>query len=94
MRQLPPKVLEEIYFKSIIPAVIYGIVVLGNCSSAMLNSLNPIHERAARLIHDQDDLAVDPHEGEANLLFHVSNMKLANNLFNIEDQQFGHFLID
>ena len=56
MRQLPPKVLEEIYFKSIIPAVIYGIVVWGNCSSAMLNSLNPIHERAARLIHDQDDL--------------------------------------
>ena len=55
-RQLPPKVLEEIYFKSIIPAVIYGIVVWGNCSSAMLNSLNPIHERAARLIHDQDDL--------------------------------------
>ena len=42
MRQLPPKVLEEIYFKSIIPAVIYGIVVWGNCSSAMLNSLNPI----------------------------------------------------
>ena len=56
MRQLPPKVLEEIYFKSIIPAVIYGIVVWGNCSSAMLNSLTPIHERAARLIHDQDDL--------------------------------------
>ena len=56
MRQLPPKVLEEIYFKSIIPAVIYGIVVWGNCSSAMLNSLNPIHDRAARLIHDQDDL--------------------------------------
>ena len=28
----------------------------GNCSSAMLNSLNPIHERAARLIHDQGDL--------------------------------------
>ena len=43
MRQLPPNVLEEIYFKSIIPAVIYGIVVWGNCSSAMLNSLNPIH---------------------------------------------------
>ena len=56
MRQLPPKVLEKIYFKSIIPAVIFGIVVWGNCSSAMLNSLNPIHERAARLIHDQDDL--------------------------------------
>lgn len=56
MRQLPPKVLEEIYFKSIIPAVIYCILVWGNCSSALLNSLNPIHDRAARLIHDQDDL--------------------------------------
>ena len=58
MRQLPPKVLEEIYFKSIIPAVIYGIVVWGNCSSVMLNSLTPIHERAARLIHDQDGLGL------------------------------------
>ena len=55
-RQLPPKVLKDIYFNSIIPAVIYGIVVWGYCSSAMLNSLNPIHDRAARLIHDQDDL--------------------------------------
>ena len=27
VRQLPPKVLEEIYFKSIIPAVIYCILV-------------------------------------------------------------------
>lgn len=58
MRQLPPKVLEEIYFKSIIPAVIYGIVVWGNCSSAMLNSLTLIHERADRLIHDQDGLGL------------------------------------
>ena len=56
MRQIPPKVFEEIYFKSIIPAVIYGIVVWENCSSAVLNSLNPIQERAARLIHDKDDL--------------------------------------
>ena len=56
MRKLPPNVVEEIYFKSIIPGVIYGIVVWGNCSSAMLNSLNPIHERAARLIHNKDDL--------------------------------------
>ena len=56
MRQLPPKVLEEIYFKSIIPAMIYCILVWGKCSSALLNSLNPIHDRAARLIHNQDDL--------------------------------------
>ena len=44
MRQLPPKIFEEIYFKSIIPAVIYCILVWGNCSSALLNSLNPIHD--------------------------------------------------
>ena len=56
MRQLPLNVLEELYFKSITPAVIYGIDVRRNCSSAMRNSLNPIHERVARLIHDKDDL--------------------------------------
>ena len=47
-------------------------------------------ERGKQPLH----MAVDLHEGEANLLFQVSNMKLANNLLNIEDQQFGHFLID
>ena len=52
MKQLPPKVLEEIYFKSIIPAVIYGIVVWGNCSSAMPNSLNHIHERESPVTSD------------------------------------------
>ena len=31
MKKLPPKVLEEIYFKSKLPAVTYGTVVWENC---------------------------------------------------------------
>jgi hypothetical protein len=38
MKKLPTKVLEEIYFKSIIPAVTYGIVVWGNCSSVIMDT--------------------------------------------------------
>ena len=36
MKKLQVKVMEEIYFKSILPAVTYGIVVRGNCSSSGL----------------------------------------------------------
>ena len=49
--KLPVKVLEEIYFKSIVPAVTYGIVVWGNCSYPIMNSLNLVQARAARVIH-------------------------------------------
>lgn len=48
MNNLPSNVLEEIYFQSIIPAVTYGLVVWGNCSPALMDSLNPIYTRAAR----------------------------------------------
>jgi len=47
MKKLPAKVLEEIYFKSIVPAVTYGIVVWGNYSSSIMDSLNPVQARAA-----------------------------------------------
>ena len=46
--KLPVKVLEEIYFKSIVPAVTYGIVVWGY---PIMNSLNLVQARAARVIH-------------------------------------------
>ena len=36
MKKLPVEVLEKIYFRSIVPAVTYGIVVWGNCSSSIL----------------------------------------------------------
>ena len=51
MKKLPVKVLEEIYFKSIVSAVTHGIVVWGNCSYYIMDSLNPVQTRAARVIH-------------------------------------------
>ena len=41
------KVLEEINFKSILPTVTCGIVVWGNCRSEIMDTLDPVHERAA-----------------------------------------------
>ena len=38
IKKLPVKVLEEIYFKSIVSAVTYGIVVWGNCSYYIMDS--------------------------------------------------------
>ena len=42
MRHVPPKLLEEIYFKTIIPRVTFSISVWGSCSPATF---------AAKLIH-------------------------------------------
>ena len=39
MKELPVKVLEEIYFKSIVLAVNYGIMVRGNRSYLIIDSL-------------------------------------------------------
>ena len=51
MKKLPVKVLEEIYFRSIVSAVTYGMVVWGNCSYYIMDSLNPVQARATRVIH-------------------------------------------
>ena len=59
MRIFPKKVLEEIYFKSIIPSVTYGISVWGNCSPSALDSLNHIHARAARIVNNLDSTMAD-----------------------------------
>ena len=56
MKKLPVKVLEEIYFKSIVSAVTYGIVVWGNCSYYIMDSLNPVQARATRVIHQDQNL--------------------------------------
>lgn len=49
---LPKSTLETIYFKTIIPSVLYGVAVWGSCSSALLEKLERIHARAARLIYN------------------------------------------
>ena len=52
MSNLPKLTLDEIYFKTIIPSITYGISVRGNCSQSLLNSLDHIdHARACRIIN-------------------------------------------
>eukprot|EP00795_Rhopilema_esculentum_P003498 gene3498-1881_t len=52
MRRLPSKVLEEIYYTTIIARTTYCISVWGNCSEATFIMLEDNHARAARLIHN------------------------------------------
>ena len=50
--QLTKPVLETIYYKTIIPSVLYGIAVWGSCSSALLEDIDRIHLRATRIINN------------------------------------------
>ena len=52
MKFLQRKVLEEIYYKSVIAGVVYCISVWGNCDTAKLNEIEKMHKRAAKLIYD------------------------------------------
>ena len=52
MKYLPKKVLEELYYKTVIPAVAYCIAVWGNCSTSLFQNIEEIHARAARVIYD------------------------------------------
>ena len=51
MSYLPKSTLEEIYFKTIIPSITYGISVWGNCLQSLLNSLDDIHACACHIIN-------------------------------------------
>ena len=52
LKGLAPSVLENIYFKGLLPSAIYGLVVWGSCSNNALLSLERVHRRAAKLIHN------------------------------------------
>ena len=52
MKYLPKKVLEELYYKTVIPAVAYCIAVWGNCSTSLFQNIEKVHARAARVIYD------------------------------------------
>ena len=51
MSYLPIKVKEEIYFKTIISTVTYGIIVWGTCSPSLMKDIERIHALAAKIIH-------------------------------------------
>ena len=42
---------EEIYFITIVPSVVYGMLVWGSCPHSSLQPLERLHARAARIIH-------------------------------------------
>ena len=47
------KALLDLYFKVILPSVLYGLVIWGGCNSTdHLNSLELLHRRAARVIYN------------------------------------------
>ena len=54
MSYLPKDILEEIYFRTVIPVVLYIIVVWGNCSMGAMTGIERIHRTAARIIHKLD----------------------------------------
>ena len=49
LRVLPRKVLEAIYFRSIVPSVTYGVLVWGTCTLSLLCDFEPIYLGAATL---------------------------------------------
>ena len=48
---LPSSVLEEIYFKGIVPNITYCIAIWGSCSASTFKVLEHLHLKAAKLIH-------------------------------------------
>ena len=48
---LPSSVLEEIYFKGIVPSITYCIAIWGSCSPSTFKVLEHLHLKAAKLIH-------------------------------------------
>ena len=51
LRYLSPSLLEEIYYKTVIPQISYCMLVWGNCSDALFTQLENQHFRAARIIY-------------------------------------------
>ena len=50
LRSCSRKILATIYFQGILPSVLYGIQIWGNCAPNLLNNVEKIHCRAARFI--------------------------------------------
>ena len=52
MKGLPPRVLEEIYYKGIVLSITYCIAIWGSGSLSIFNELEQSHIKAAKLIHN------------------------------------------
>ena len=74
LKYLPKNTLETIYFTSIVPSVTYCNLVWGTCLPSLMNELEHLHARAAKIIHrlpcslsDQDALLATGWEPLDNL---------------------------
>ena len=52
MKFLQVKQLEDIYYKMILPNIMYSISVWVSCSLAFIEDIDKLHNKAARPIHD------------------------------------------
>ena len=52
LRFLPQPVRLDFYFKVIMPSVTYGLLIWGSCNKTLMDSLQRIHFRAARIIYN------------------------------------------
>lgn len=51
MRKMSKNILHTIYFQGILPSVLYCIIIWGNCSNYLMESIERIHIQAARFIN-------------------------------------------
>lgn len=51
MQTLSSKVLENFYFRTVIPSVTYNISIWGSCHKSYIDALDEIHAKAAKVIH-------------------------------------------
>ena len=84
---LPKPILETIYYKTIIPSVLYGIAVWGSCSSALMDDIDRIHLRATRIIHNlpcnipNDDIINAPYWNSINLFYIKRLLVITYNIY-------------
>ena len=72
------EVLLDLYFKVILPAVLYGLVVWGGCVNAeQLNSLELLHCRAARVIYNL------PRDMPSTEVYHYTKWSTLNYLYKL-----------
>ena len=88
-RFLPKEVLEDFYFKIILPSVNYGLVLWGSCcNTELIHSIERLHCRAARIIYNlpKDMASTEVLERSAwtNINFHYkfAVLKLVQNAYN------------
>ena len=59
LKYLTKDILQTICFTSIVPTVTYCNLVWGICTPSLLNEIEHIHVRAAKIIHRLSDIVTD-----------------------------------